>query len=105
MAAGPKGFWPRDFPRDSIHNDTRKAFPHTFILSSSRTSKEGFLSANGVPRDTIGKRVEHEALTMVRVIFRYASLGCRKNVSVLGREEGYTPPPEGVPEGEAGGNS
>ena len=42
-AAGPKGFWPRDFPRDSIHHDTPKAFPHIFILLSSRTSKEGFL--------------------------------------------------------------
>ena len=45
----PKGFWPRDFPRDSTHHDTPNAFPLTmihpmlFILLSSRTSKEGFL--------------------------------------------------------------
>ena len=32
------------FPRDSIHHHTPKAFPHIFILSSSRTSKEGFLA-------------------------------------------------------------
>ena len=42
-AAGPKGFWRRDFLRDSIHHDTPKAFPHIFILLSSRTSKEGLL--------------------------------------------------------------
>ena len=36
----PRGFWPRDF----IHYDTPKAFPHIFILLSSRTSKEGFLA-------------------------------------------------------------
>ena len=62
----PEGFWPKDFPRDSIHHDTPKAFPHTFILQSSRTSILGFKSTNGegfmlspfsssVPRDTIGK--------------------------------------------------
>ena len=39
----PKDFWLRDFPRDSIHIDTPKAFPNIFILSSSWTSKEGFL--------------------------------------------------------------
>ena len=52
---------PRDVPRpkpegfgcrNSIHHDTPKAFPHIFILLSFRTSKEGFLSANGVPRNT-----------------------------------------------------
>ena len=26
-AAGAKGFWPRDLPRDSIHHDTPKVFP------------------------------------------------------------------------------
>ena len=26
---GPEGFWPPDFPRDSIHHDTPKVF-HTF---------------------------------------------------------------------------
>ena len=40
---GPERVWPRDFLRDSIHHDTPKAFPHIFILSTSRTSKEGFL--------------------------------------------------------------
>ena len=35
----------RDFLRDSIHNDTPKAFTHILILLSSRTSKERFLSA------------------------------------------------------------
>ena len=42
-AADSKGFWPRDFLRNSIPYDTPKAFPHTFILSSSRSSKEGFI--------------------------------------------------------------
>ena len=32
-AAGSKCFLPRDFPRDSIHHDTPKAFPHIFILN------------------------------------------------------------------------
>ena len=33
---------PRDFPRDSIHHDTPKAFSHIFILLLSRTGKERF---------------------------------------------------------------
>ena len=39
-----QGFWPRDFLRDSIHHDRLKCFPTIFILSSSRTNKEGFLA-------------------------------------------------------------
>ena len=70
--ASPEGFW----PRDTIHHDTPKAFPHIFIISSSRTGKEGILS---VPRDTIKKCRGHEAPSIVRVKFQYASLGCRKN--------------------------
>ena len=44
-------FWPRDFPSDSIHHDSPKAFPHIFILLSSRTSKEEFIAANGLLRE------------------------------------------------------
>ena len=59
---------PRDLPRDSIHQDTLKAFSHIFILLLSRACKEGLLSANGVPRGSIG-----------RVKSQYASSGCRNN--------------------------
>ena len=54
-AAGPKVFWPRDLPRHYIHHDTSKAFPNNVILLVSHTyystSKEGFISANGLPRE------------------------------------------------------
>ena len=55
----PEGFWPRDFPRDSIHHDTPKAFPHIFILLSSRTSKEEFLSVNGLLMKYCGQYTGH----------------------------------------------
>ena len=45
----PQGFWTQDFQRDSIHRDTLRVCPHIFILLSSRTSKEGFFSAIGLP--------------------------------------------------------
>ena len=35
-AAEPKGFWPQDLQRDSIHNDTHKAIStqyHSFVIS------------------------------------------------------------------------
>ena len=53
-AAGPKGFGRGTSPRDSIHHDTPKALPHIFILYSSRTSKEGFLSVNGLFKEYRG---------------------------------------------------
>ena len=45
-AAGPDGFIAEGLPEGPqwghpIHHDTPKAFTHIFILSSSRTSKEG----------------------------------------------------------------
>ena len=78
---------PREVPRPKpegpqalrVFYDTHKAFPHVFILSSFRTSKEGLLSANGVPRGSIGKWRGHEALHICRVKSQYASPGCRKN--------------------------
>ena len=36
--AGLKGFWPLDLPRDYIHHDTLKAFPHNVIILSSQIS-------------------------------------------------------------------
>ena len=54
-ATGPKGFLLRDFPMDSIHHDTPKAYPHIFILLSFLNSKEGFLSANGLFREYHGQ--------------------------------------------------
>ena len=62
----------RDFPRDSIHHDTLKAFPPIFILSSSRTCKEGFCSANGLPREYHGKAM----LQNTFVTTKYSTLGC-----------------------------
>ena len=47
----PQGFWPRDFLRDSIHYASPKAFSNIFILQS----------ANGLPRNLIGKWRGHEA--------------------------------------------
>ena len=39
-----RGFLPQDFLRDNIYSDKSKAFPHIFILLSSWTRQEGFLS-------------------------------------------------------------
>ena len=47
-ATGPKGLWPRELPRPSIHHDTPKAFLCNIILLASRTSKERFFSANAL---------------------------------------------------------
>ena len=44
-------FWPRDFPRGSIHHDTPKALPYIFIPLSSWTRKEEFYFTNGLPRE------------------------------------------------------
>ena len=63
----PQGFLAADLLRDSIHHDTHKAFPHILILLSSRTRKDGFLSANGVPWGSIGKLRWHEALILVEL--------------------------------------
>ena len=76
-----RGFWPQDFLRDSIH-DTPKVFPHIFILLSSRTSKHGFLSPNGLPREYHGQYLYFTALhctNVGRVKYQYTSPGCRKN--------------------------
>ena len=54
-ATGLKGFWPRDLPRDSIHHYSPKGSPYNVIPSSSWTSKEGFISANGLPREYLGQ--------------------------------------------------
>ena len=72
-------FWLRDLARDSIHHDSPKAFPYNVILLSSRTSKMGFLSANGLPREYHGQYTDHEALYIARVKFHYTREGCRKN--------------------------
>ena len=66
-AAGPKGSWSQDFPMDSIHNDTPKDFPNTFILSSSRTSKEVFLSGNGHPREYHGQCLYRKVQTLIEL--------------------------------------
>ena len=58
-AACLKGFWLRDLPRDSIHHDSPEAFPYNIILWSSQTSKEGFLSVNGLPREYHGHYTKH----------------------------------------------
>ena len=62
------------FPRDSIHHDTSKAFPHIFILLSSWSSKEGFLSANGLPREYHGQCLQLKVQTLVEanpdILFR-----------------------------------
>ena len=77
---------PRDFPRDSIHHDTPKAFPHIFILSSSRTSKEGFLFpmvSLGTPLEN-GEGMKPSPLVelnpnmLVRDVERMAWGGCLK---------------------------
>ena len=49
---------PQEVPRDSIRHDP-KAFPHIFIILSSRTCKEGFLSANGLSREYHGQYIGH----------------------------------------------
>ena len=54
---GPKVFWLQDLPRDLIHDDSPMAFPYNVIISASRTRKEGFLSANGLPREYHGQYV------------------------------------------------
>ena len=63
----PEGLQAPRVPRDSIHHDTPKAFPHIFILLTSRTSKEGFLSANGVPGDTTGNYAGHGFPILVEI--------------------------------------
>ena len=86
-AAGSKGFWPRDFLRDSIHHDTPKAFPQNFTLYSYRISKEGFI----FPMVSLGTPLEkwrrHEALSISRVKCQYCGPGCRKNGKELIQSE------------------
>ena len=54
-----EGFGHGTSPRDSIHHEMRKVFPHILILSSFWTSEEGYLSANGVPRNTTVNSTGH----------------------------------------------
>ena len=60
-------FWPRDIRRSSFHHDTPKASPCMFILSSSQTSKEDFLSATGLPRAHNGQCLELKVQTLVEL--------------------------------------
>ena len=64
----------------TMSHDSPKTFPYNVILSSSRTSKMGFLSANGLPREYHGQYTDHEALYIARVKSHYTTEGCRKNV-------------------------
>ena len=55
----PRGRRPRVFLAAGLSKGLHspgypKAFQHMFILLSSQTSKEGFLSANGLPREYHG---------------------------------------------------
>ena len=65
-AAGLDGFWLRDLPRLSIHHETPKAFPYVNLLAS-RTSKEGFISANGLPREYHGQYLSFAGQTLVKL--------------------------------------
>ena len=58
---------PREVPRHSIHRDTPKAFPYNVILLASRPSKEGFLSANGLPREYHGQYLSFAGQTLVEL--------------------------------------
>ena len=51
---GPKGFWPRDFPRDSIHHVTPKAFPQSFIFMASPARIRDFFQ----PMDSVGSPLD-----------------------------------------------
>jgi hypothetical protein len=64
-AACLKGFWLRDLPRDSIHHDSPEVFPYNIIIWPSQTSKEGFLSVNGLPREYHGHYTKHGNPIMV----------------------------------------
>ena len=58
---------PQDLPTHSIHHHTPKAFPFNVILSASRTSKDGFLSANGLPREYHGQYLSFTEQTLVEL--------------------------------------
>ena len=64
---------------DSIHHDSPKAFPYNVILSLSQTSKMGFVSANGLPREYCGQYTDHEAIYIGIVKSHYTREGFRKN--------------------------
>ena len=66
---GPQArrFWPWDLLRHSIHHDTPKGFPYNIILPASRTSKEGFLSVNGLPREYHGQFLSFAGRTLVEL--------------------------------------
>ena len=54
---------PLEVQRHSIHHDTPKAFPYDVIFSESRTSKEGFLSANRLPgTETVSKKQKRKVI-------------------------------------------
>ena len=69
-----KGFWPKDLPRDSIHHDSlSKVFPYNIISFSSQTStsREEFISANGLIREYHGQYTGHDALHIGRAKSQY----------------------------------
>ena len=50
----PQGLWLRDFPRDSIHHDTPKAFPQMSLFCNPGPVKRDFLHCHQTqpaPRD------------------------------------------------------
>ena len=61
-------------PMVSSH-DIPKAFPFNVILSASRTSKKGYLSANGLQREYHGQYLSFAEQPLVEL-----NLGCRKSV-------------------------
>ena len=68
---------PREVPRLSIHHDTLKDFPYNVIFSASRTSKEEFFLANGLPREYHGHYI----------ILNNGIL--KSNTSIFPHSEGY----------------
>ena len=79
---GPQGLCPWTFPRDCINHDTPKVFPHIFILASSQTRKEGFLSLES--KHTFPRKYHIQYFVICcpnisRAKSQYTSLGCRKN--------------------------